>query len=407
MPIGDAKAWIKKATDRKEKMFRWDYLIGEWVVADDSELRPGMFVLVHPSVGGYSEEVGFTGAKPKKNESVAEVPDQKVIGALLADAEESSEATSKVNVWKTIASHCREAANLADEVMSIINLDDGLAKIVRLALRLHDWGKAHPSFASGTYLVEPLRTDLAKAPDAAWRANNKLYDTPTHGPRRGFRHELASGLAVLELLRGADPLHPAILGDQLEMLKACGLEPQVEASDWSDNPIAAELLRLSEAEFNLLLYLIVSHHGKVRASLQASPKDQQFPVDSTFHGDGLPIRGVRDGDELPAVLLPMESGEQIMPNITLSLAPAAMGLSERYGRSWAERIESLLANFGPITLGYLEAIVRSADGRASDDTKSPGRNPDPTLNGIELTIGVLHDASPSTDDANELEVARV
>ncbi len=42
-----------------------------------------------------------------------------------------------------------------------------------------------------------------------------------------------------------------------------------------------------------------------------------------------------------------------------------MGLSERYGRSWSERILTLIEKLGPFTLGYLEAIIRAADVRAS------------------------------------------
>ena len=89
-------------------------------------------------------------------------------------------------------------------------------------------------------------------------------------------------------------MHPAILGVQQKMLIACGLEPTLDQAAWTDNAIAEELNQLSESEFNLLLFLIASHHGKVRASMQASPKDQDFPIDREFVGDGYPIRGIRD-----------------------------------------------------------------------------------------------------------------
>jgi hypothetical protein len=66
-------------------------------------------------------------------------------------------------------------------------------------------------------------------------------------------------------------------------------------------------------------------------------------------------------------------------------------------------VQSLVDHFGPITLGYLEAIIRSSDGRASDDRTSPGRDPDPLLSGIKLTVAtntgvVAHDAP-----ANQIE----
>ena len=39
----------------------------------------------------------------------------------------------------------------------------------------------------------------------------------------------------------------------------------------------------------------------------------------------MPVRGVRDGDVLPTVELPGDDGEDKLPAIQISLAPAAMG----------------------------------------------------------------------------------
>lgn len=407
VPIGDAKKWIKKV---KETIWFWDYLTGEWHKLDDDQLRPGLMVLVEPASGGYSPEAGFTGAKPNRREPIQEVNQLTASPASTgADLSDSSEQGSAVDVWKTIATHCREAEQVANEVTSELGMPSRFAESTALALRLHDWGKAHVAFASGTYRVSPLRTDLAKAPDAAWRAMNQLYDTPTHGHRRGFRHELASCLAVLELLRGVNPTHPAILGDYQEMLQVCGIEPELEPADWESNEIATELNELSAIDFNLLLYLIVSHHGKVRVSLQASPKDQEFPFDNErFAGTGMPLRGVREGDSLPVVLLPGPKGSNVeAPEVTLRLSPAAMGLSARYGASWTDRVHSLLSEFGPFTLGYLEAIVRTIDGRASDDSKSPGKDPDPLLDGIELQAAAPQSEVNSKINQEPKEVVHV
>ena len=54
-----------------------------------------------------------------------------------------------------------------------------------------------------------------------------------------------------------------------------------------------------------------------------------------------------------------------LPALTLTLEPAALGLSERTGRSWTDRILGLLATEGPFALAYLEACLRAADVRAS------------------------------------------
>ena len=385
--IMDARKWIKKIN--RGMVWVWDYLVGQWEHADANRLRPGMTILVDPSVGGYDVDVGFTGAKAKRGQRVPPAledspdDDSQRFDAIIADAQEDSEAFSQADVWKTIATHCREASAVAQTIMRDLQLPDSIVKVVELAMRLHDWGKAHPAFARGTYRCDPVREDLAKAPGNAWQTS-QLYHTESHGPRSGFRHELASCLATLELLRGADPQHSAILGPFSDWLEACDLNASTENEAWADHPLAIELKSLSRHEFNLLLFLIAAHHGKVRTSMQASPKDQGFPTDSDFVGEGYPIRGVREGDVMPATVLPTTGGETATPELILSISPASMGLSPRYGASWSERMSDLLRHYGPFTLGYLEAIVRAADGRASDESRSPGCDLDPNLTGVTL-----------------------
>lgn len=402
VPIGDAKNWLAKV-EYKHK-WTWDYLDGEWLDAEARSLRPGQVILVHPEVGGYDQLIGFTGAKASKKDSVTTVNQPFDLDSE-GDSSESNDDLSETLVWKTICTHCREAGELAATKCDELNVPASLKNIVVLALRLHDWGKSHPAFSSGTYRVEPLRTDLAKAPGDAWRAPMLLYKTKSHGPRRGFRHELASGLAVLELLRLSAPHHDAVLGTYHEILTACGMltEP-LESPDksWLDHPLAEEIQQLSVLEFNLLLYLIVSHHGKVRCSLQSSPIDQDFPLHvQKFAGVGMPIRGVRERDELPATMLPGEAGSAIeLPAIELSLDIAAMGLSPRYGASWIERVQMLMAHYGPFTLGWLEALVRAIDSWSSNDQCPPGNRPDPLIGSVVLTIPK---ADAGKVESNELD----
>ena len=385
--ITDARKWLNK-DHVKKRVWSWDYLDGIWRRADPSQLKPGQTMLVHPDVGGYDQSLGFTGATPKKKDKAVPVvaEDLDLTDGSSDDYSESSDSLSYTDVWKTIATHCKEAADLATQLSKNVGLQSELIKIVRLTLQLHDWGKAHPTFASGTYRVTPERNDLAKAPAHAWQ-RQPLYDTPSHGHRRGFRHELASCLATLELLRSTAPDHPAILGRYEPLIQACGMAPDRPKELLPSSQISNSLQSLSETEFNLLLYLIASHHGKVRTSIQASPTDQEFPYENdTFVGDGMPVRGVRDGDVLPTVELPGDDGEDKLPAIQISLAPAAMGLSAKYGASWSERVQTLIATYGTFTLGLLEAIVRAADCQASDDKHPPGSNPDPKLAGIKFDV---------------------
>lgn len=410
--IIDAKAWVKKVAAEKGAVWLWDYVDACWQKASAESLRPGLVLLVAAKVGGYDPMFGFTGEKPKKGQQSLDIhadlqpaDPSASTSAALAEIQDGSDGASIANPqaeWKTILTHCKEASAVGKSLAALLRLPRRFTSLIELALRLHDWGKAHPSFATGTYRVAPTRTDLAKAPKSAWRSMAKFYETRSHGPRPGFRHELASCLATFELLRMANPTHPALqdgCSGTLQRRHARNEEafPPAAELETQANAIADELCQLNAEDFNLLLYLIASHHGKVRLSLQASPRDQDFSDErNTYSGYGMPIRGVRDRDVIPSTELPDSSGIALqMPPVTLSLAPAAIGLSIDYGTSWSERTQELLSSFGPFWLGYLEAIVRTVDGRAS----AIG-TPDPLLAGLSLTSSVIEDfASASKGDA--------
>jgi CRISPR-associated endonuclease/helicase Cas3 len=130
--------------------------------------------------------------------------------------------------------------------------------------------------------------------------------------------------------------------------------------------IGLELAALSADQFDLVAYVVCTHHGKVRCTWASTPLDQATDVPSVF--------GVLDGDELPALELATRGGGYaMMPSLNLSLEPAEMGLGERYGRSWTDRVARLRARFGPFTLAYLEALFRVADWRASTRTTQEDR----------------------------------
>jgi hypothetical protein len=95
-------------------------------------------------------------------------------------------------------------------------------------------------------------------------------------------------------------------------------------------------------------------------ALHVTPKDQEY-IDRDDRG--LPIRGVREGDRLPAV--PIVEAEPAAPEICLTLEPAGVGLSRRTGRSWRERTIALQERWGACGLAFLEALFIAADRRAS------------------------------------------
>lgn len=349
VPVGDIRAW-------KGKAYVLDYLDGVWTERDVKRLVPGMTVLLHASQGGYTAERGW-GGKVGSIEPVPLAPEVEDAESLVVASSSEDGETLSAAPWKTISTHGRETEREARRICETLVIPDTLARVVALAGRWHDVGKAHQVFQdaikSDARHAVPMgaRRDLAKAPDGAWRR-------PPYPARPGFRHELASTLALFELLHRTNPFHPALLGPHRALFDAVGTPVTISESGLI-HPLAREIAELSGADFDLLAWLVCSHHGKVRCVWTSTPHDQKMG-----HGG---IHGVCEGDELPAFSLGASDGSLVdeVPALTLSLAAASMGIGTRYGASWAERVGGLLARFGPFTLTFLEAVLRVADVRAS------------------------------------------
>ncbi|MCC6751962.1 MAG: DEAD/DEAH box helicase [Deltaproteobacteria bacterium] len=367
VPFLAARDWLcgTETNERRQPRLRdkcrawvWDWIDGEWKVAERSALVPGRVVCVAADTGGYREDGGFD---PGSRASVAVVPAVPPSEQDGADDDEAGEQLSAARAYKTIATHDAEVGRLAAEIVGGL-VPSRLAELIQLAGRWHDLGKAHPAFQGIIQARGPFaeRADLAKAPKSAWQAPC-MYRLPTGEARRGFRHELASCLALFAVLRRYAPGHAALLGPHAELLELTGdgAVPEPEADRAIATSLERQVLDCAAEEFDLLAYLVLSHHGKVRVALHAAPRDQEYlPRDDR----GLPIRGVREGDQLPAISL---DGVAPMPPLRLTLAPAGLGLSPQTGRSWRERTASLLRRHGPGPLAYMEALLIAADRRAS------------------------------------------
>ncbi|TVQ98101.1 MAG: DEAD/DEAH box helicase [Desulfovibrionales bacterium] len=354
VPFLAAREWLcgkgQRLQDGK-RAWVWDWVEGAWRKAESRDFYPGQTVLVAADSGGYNPTLGWDGDSKQPVEPVPEQPPAVDRAMDLADAAQDSEALSRA-AWQTIAFHCGETARILDKMTKLLSSD--LVKPVSLAGRSHDGGKALSGF-QGRIMKEDEhsnRQDLAKAPDHAWAKDTRS---------RGLRHELASVLALLAVLQRHAPDHLALLGPWRDLLQAAGMPPADPIPP--ENPptaIEREILDLSADQFNLFLYLVCAHHGKVRMAWHATRFDQERA------GDGLRIQGVRDGETLPDVPLLTKTGEiSLLPGCVMDLTPASAGLNPRTGQGWTERVLSLLNRFGPFTLAWLEAIIRSADQRAS------------------------------------------
>lgn len=364
VPFLDARAWLCESSSARlrdgKRAWVWDYVEGRWVRANADAITPGRVILVASDSGGYSLTTGFD-AKSKK--AVPIVPISAPTVEDEADRAEEREALSQLAQWKTIATHCHETAEFARDLASEL-LPRELQSALRIAALWHDIGKAHPVFQGS--IVDGVADDLAKAPSAQWSSYRELYPCDDFkraksGRRPGFRHELASMLALFAVIRRYDPSHEALLGPWLDLFEA----PPPHGSEPA-TPAEAELIGLDAATVDLIAYLVLSHHGKIRVSLQGAATDQGYPTEQR------PIRGVFDGDSLPATRLEPEGPE--LPELELGLSLSHLGLSPITGRSWADRVSALIAAYGPFRLAFMEACMRAADVRASRLT-----TPDPLL----------------------------
>lgn len=351
----------KKSPRLKDKMkaWVWDWLDGDWRLIDRKDIYPGQTILVDSCCGGYNPETGWG---PDYKDRVIPLEVFPSTSTERADYSQSDESLS-IYDWKTITTHGAEVGALAIKIAG--ELVPGYKEIFNLAGRVHDVGKAHEAFQCSLKNIaeKPKDVLLAKAPDWAWRSGKQLYRMKDGSHRPGFRHELASVLFLFSVLRTHDPDHSALLGEWRNLLINAGFTiPLFQKDNQPDesNKVKKELASLTSDQFNLLAYLVCSHHGKVRVSWHSSPDDQANEV------KGLVVRGLSDGDEIPAITLTaFDNTFHEIEKSRLDLAAASVGLNPITGQGWTERVIELMDKYGPFTLSWFEAIFRAADQRAS------------------------------------------
>ena len=290
---------------KKQDKWRWDSLASRWVKLDGS-LRPGMTLLLRSRDGGYDPQLGYTA--DSKKPVVALPPAAPPPGESYND-----DGRSDTAIPVSLPDHLSHAARTAQALCNKLGQDE--PAVIRAA-RWHDVGKSHPAFQA-MLLSNPASTmsleQLWAKSDFGGRATYATCEgeSPRFTERRYFRHELASMLAWLEAQGGSE-------------------------------------------NADLIAYLIVAHHGKVRMSLRALPGEAEAPQGRRF------ARGVWEGDCLPC----FDFDGEHLPETRLRLALMELGDGEQ-GASWTARTQRLLAEYGPFRLAWLEALVRIADWRAT------------------------------------------
>jgi CRISPR-associated endonuclease/helicase Cas3 len=303
-PVRDLRKLIKQ----RMAAWTWDFLDGTWAeLTDTAGVFPGRIIMLKASEGHYSSVEGW---EPSTKVKVLPVfRNSKIL------IEGYGSNVSSINEWKTIAEHTDEVVSVAKEMTAIIYPAGGFSREIILGARWHDAGKGHGSFQAMIRKPAILNDLMAKAPPDCWNSG-RLPDHPSQNEirRKHFRHELVSGLLALE-----------------------------------------------NGESDLIAYLAASHHGKVRVSIRAMP-DEYIPMEEGRRY----ACGVWDGDIVPSVNL---GSGLVVKSSKLDLSIMELGTGNK-GYSWLSRILNLINDpeLGIFRLGFLEAIVRAADRRASGGT---------------------------------------
>jgi CRISPR-associated endonuclease Cas3-HD len=191
-------------------------------VIPTSKLAVGAVVAVPTDAGGYDPSLGWL---PACIAAVPELPTPDVMGV----AEDRSSFGSSVAV--TLPQHLGDTREEAEELCEALAMAEPLAALLQRAAWLHDIGKAHPVFQASMHANGCGEGQWAKAP--GWGSRHR---------RPGFRHELASALAALQL---------------------------------EEDPLVS--------------YLLMAHHGKIRLQLQPYPWARDGPLHGVVEGETPPV----------------------------------------------------------------------------------------------------------------------
>lgn len=297
-------------SETRRTAFAWNEEAGCWDSITQWDIVPGMTILLSADTGGYSSECGWTGNSTDK--PVIEPGSSTKAASLFSDYE------SNVG-WQSLPEHTEAVKEASMTLASELDLPVSWRSVLAVAAQWHDVGKAHPRW----------QQTLPPAPDGKPGPWGKFSGDFVRKPR--VRHEALSLLAAWQ-----------------------------RYSDVASGITA------------LVLYLVASHHGKVRTVLRSSQEG-----DNLFGWLNQDEPLLIDGETCPVDLSVRHfagTGQVDWTNKTFTLERLSWSaiIAELLGPAW--RGDSITQGavspqeprgFGPFQLAYIEAVFRAADTRAS------------------------------------------
>lgn len=374
VPFFELRQFLKK----KGAAWEWNGETGQWERRGEKDVWPGMTLLLPLSSGGYWDELGWTGEsgdKPTLHQS-----ETKESVAL------NDEPDSQTDHWYPLSDHLADVEAEVGELLNALRPSDAAASALRVAARWHDWGKALPrwqraalSFAEGVRVrIQELLTDPKATPFHKLLADWLPKWTP---PLKadGTTEFWAKFPDVRDVW--SDAVLEKDDRQQLRQWLRVRFSPRVRHE--AASALAAwDRWLANDAELSALaVYLIASHHGKVRTVLRGTRDNDE-------------VFGLEPGDALPPVPDPFRNiaalhfdAKHLGAHGTWNESGTAF---EATSPSWTEVVADLLGpavpsanpsggaipqgepqNFGPFALAFYEAILVAADIRAS---RQPGKS---------------------------------
>ncbi|HUY52869.1 MAG TPA: CRISPR-associated helicase Cas3' [Streptosporangiaceae bacterium] len=314
VPLGQVAALVKRGV----AVWRMDQVLGRWTkVSQADRARPGEVLLVAAGDGGYDIEAGLDLAAHGPVPGSPVLQAQTDLTGLAAGAEDTfhdDSASVDQQGWLSLDQHSEDVRSQAEALLAALHPDVPAAagRSVVTAAYAHDAGKAHPIWQDALCrLGSPERAEAAKA-GRPWAKSDGKGRLEFEGRGR-FRHELASLLLL-------------------------------------DGPLNGLLADATDADADLIRYLVLAHHGKLRVQVR-EPGDAD---------PGSLLGLVRGAVEEVPPMLGQPGGE-----LKVDLEQFALGGEQ----SWTRTVLALRDTYRPFVLAYLETVVRIADWRASAGMK--------------------------------------